>query len=124
MPHRQLPGDAMTLDDLTDECWAALPPLRKRLVGREMVQQMLEDSIAEWDTEAITACQGPADLDAYGAALVDRVKARRQQEYGFVLMSILLTAVLIAVVQWLVKWWLDRNFNRVMLVGWQREMTS
>jgi len=52
------------------------------------------------------------------------VKARRsgQQEYGFVLLSIIATAVLVAVIQWLVKWWLDRNFNRIMLAGWQREM--
>lgn len=114
----------MTLDDLTDQCWAALPPIRKRLVGRDAVRQMLEDAVAEWDSEAIGACQGAADLDAYGTALVSRVKARRQQEYGFVLASILLTAVLIAVVQWLVKWWLDRNFNRVMIAGWQREMTT
>lgn len=114
----------MTLDDLTDECWADLPPVRKRIAGKDAVRAMLENAIREWDTEAITACQGPADLDAYGVALVDRVKARRQQEYGFALMSILLTAVLIAVVQWLVKWWLDRNFNRFMVVAWQREMTS
>jgi hypothetical protein len=39
-----------------------------------------------------------------------------------VLLSILATAVLVAVIQWLVKWWLDRNFNRIMLAGWQREM--
>lgn len=113
----------MTFDDLTDECWAALPPIRKRLVGKDAVRQMLEDAVAEWDTAAITACQGPADLEAYGDALVKRVKAKRG-EYGFVLASILLTAVLVAVVQWLVKWWLDRNFNRVMLAGWQREMTT
>lgn len=113
----------MTFDDLTNECWAALPPIRKRIAGKDAVRQMLEDAVAEWDSEAITACQGPADLEAYGDALVRRVQARRVgQEYGFVLMSILLTAVLVAVVQWLVKWWLDRNFNRVMLAGWQREM--
>ena len=123
MPHRELPA-AMTFDDLTDQCWAALPPIRKRLVGRDAVRHMLEDAVAEWDSDAIGACQGPADLDAYGAALVDRVKTRRSGEYGFVLASILLTAVLVAVVQWLVTWWLDRNFNRVMIAGWQREMTT
>jgi len=113
----------MTLDDLTTECWAALPPVRKRLVGRDAVRQMLEDAVAEWDNEAIVACNADGDFAAYEAALVDRVKARRAgQEYGFVLLSILATAVLVAVVQWLVQWWLDRNFNRVMLAGWQREM--
>ena len=113
----------MTFDDLTDQCWAALPPIRKRLVGRDAVRQMLEDAVAERDSDAIGACQGQADLDAYADALVQRVQARRVgQEYGFVLASILLTAVLVAVVQWLVTWWLDRNFNRVMLTGWQREM--
>ena len=112
----------MTLDDLTTECWAAMPPLRKRLVGRDAVRQMLEDAVAEWDNEAIVACGSTGDFAAYEVALVERVKARRAGEYGFVLASILLTAVLVAVVQWLVQWWLDRNFNRVMLAGWQREM--
>lgn len=114
----------MTFDDLTDQCWAALPPIRKRLVGKEGVRRMLEDAIREWDNEALCACEDGVDLQLYQDALVERVRAKRaqQQEYGFVLMSILLTAVLVAVVQWLVKWWLDRNFNRVMLAGWQREM--
>lgn len=113
----------MTLDDLTDQCWAALPPIRKRLVGRDAVRSMLEDAIHEWDNESLVTSQSDADLRAYETALVERVKARRAGDgYGFVLASILLTAVLVAVVQWLVKWWLDRNFNRIMLAGWQREM--
>jgi hypothetical protein len=113
----------MTFDDLTDQCWADLPPLRKRLVGRDTVRQMLEDAVAEWDNESLVTSQSDDDLRAYESALVERVKTRRSgQEYGFVLLSIIATAVLVAVIQWLVKWWLDRNFNRIMLAGWQREM--
>ena len=114
----------MTLDDLTDQCWAALPPLRKRLAGKAAVRRMLEDAIREWDNEAVMACQDGVDLRLYEDALIERIQMRRSahQEYGFVLASILLTAVLVAVVQWLVTWWLDRNFNRVMIAGWQREM--
>lgn len=116
----------MTFDDLAADCWFDLPPLRKRLAGRDAVRQMLADAVAEWDGTAALACQGDADRKALEDALVERVKTRRmqQQEYRFVLMSILLTAVLVAVVQWLVKWWLDRNFSAEQMDAWRREVTS
>lgn len=111
----------MTFEDLAVECWFDLPPIRKRLAGRDAVRQMLADAVCEMDANAIAACGSDVDVKAYEAALLERVKARHVgQEYGFVFMSIILTAILVAVIQWLVKRWLDNHFS---VADMQRELT-
>lgn len=112
----------MTFSDLEAECWDALPPIRKRLAGRDSVRQMLADAVCEMDVDAIAACRGDADLGAYQDALLERIRKRQMgQEYGFVFLSIILTAVLVAVIQWLVKRWLDNHFS---LTAMRQELAS
>lgn len=117
----------MTIDDLVAECWFDLPPVRKRLAGRDAVRRILVDAIQEWSAESLTACSESGKADTYAADLTHRLERRYsqpQEGYGFVFMSIILVAVISAVVQWLVKWWLDNHFNRELLQGWQREMAA
>lgn len=116
----------MTIDDLVAECWANLPPIRKRLAGRDAVRRIVVDAVQDWSSEYLMACQDNAQRDVYVADLTKRLERRYmgQQEYGFVLMTILLTALISAVVQWLVKWWLDNHFNRELMQGWQRGMAA
>lgn len=115
----------MTLDDLVDECWLDLPPIRKRLAGRDAVRRIVADAVQEWSSDYLAACQDNAQRDVYVADLTKRLERRYAgQEYGFVLMSIILAAVISAVVQWLVKWWLDNHFNRERMAAWQREVAT
>lgn len=116
----------MTLDDLVSECWPALPPIRKRLVGRDAVRQIVVDAVQEWAADYLGACQDDAQRKAYADALTKRIEQRctGRQEYGFAIMSIILVAVISAVVQWLVKWWLDNHIHREQMQSWQRELTA
>lgn len=114
----------MTLDDLVAECWFDLPPIRKRLAGRDAVRRIISDAVREWSPDYLVSCTHSGQQDVYAADLTKRLERRyaQQQEYGFVLMSIILVALISAVVQWLVKWWLDNHFNRELMQGWQQGM--
>lgn len=116
----------MTFNELVDECWDALPPIRKRLVGRSAVRRMVGDCVQEWDSEGVASCQDGVDLRLYEDAMIERIQMRRSanQEYGFVLASILLTAVLVAVIQWLVTKWLDNHFSAEDIVRWRQESAA
>jgi len=119
----------VTLTDLQSQCWAALPPLRKRLVGRETVDDIVELAVQNWEGEYLNACQDNAQRQVYVSALLGHIRRCHQvasgkdaTEYGF-LWVILLQAVAVAAVQWLVKWWLDRRANRALMTVWHHELT-
>lgn len=116
----------MTIDELVNEMWGDLPPIRKRLAGRDAVRRIVVDAVQEWSSEYLMACHDNAQRDVYAAELARRLERRYigQQEYGFAMMTVILVALISAVVQWLVKWWLDRNFNREQMQAWQREMAA
>lgn len=120
----------MTFADLQAECWAALPPIRKRLVGRDTVNDLVQLATENWAGEYLNACQDNAQRDVYVHALLGHVKRGHQLatgkdpvEYGFI-WAFLLQAVAAAVIQWLVQWWLDRRANRALLTVWQHELTK
>lgn len=113
----------MTFNELVEECWGKLPPIRKHLAGRDAVRRMVADSLTEWDSAGIAACMDPVDVRDYEDRLLQRIQTRRSanEEYGFVLLSIVLTAVLVAVIQWLVQRWLDNHFSIEDIARWQQE---
>lgn len=120
----------MTLDDLREEAWKALPPIRKRLVGRETVNELVTIAVHNWEGDYLAACADNAQRQVYVSALLQAVKRAHQpvsghepQEYGFIWVF-LLSAVASALIQWLVKWWLDRNFNRECMAQWKRELAA
>lgn len=120
----------MTLNDLRTEAWKALPPIRKRLVGRTTVDDLVTIAVHNWEGEYLAACVDNTQRRVYSAALLQAVKRAHQpvsghdpQEYGFIWMF-LLSAIASAVIEWLVKWWLDRRANRDLMAQWKREMAA
>lgn len=120
----------MTLADLQEQCWASLPPLRKRIVGRDTVNDFVTLAVENWEGEYLNACQDNQQRGVYVSSLLGHMKRLHQaaspyeaQEYGFIWMF-LLQAVAVAVIEYLVKWWLERRANRVLLEGWKAEMTK
>jgi len=120
----------MTLADLQAQCWADLPPIRKRLVGRDTVNDLLQLAVANWSGDYLAACQDNQQRDVYVHALLTQVKREHQAagdkdpgEYGFIWV-LLLQAVAVAVVQWLVAWWLERLSHRALLTVMQYELTK
>lgn len=115
----------MTINDLTADCWHDLPPIRKRIVGRDRVRQIIVDAIREWSPEYLAACHDNDQRNVYAADLTKRLERRYgQQEYGFAIMTIILVAIISAVVQWLIKRWLDHHFNEADLQTLRQEVAS
>lgn len=120
----------MTLDELKDAAWAALPPIRKRVAGRNVVDDLVSLCVMNWEPEYLAACQDNDQRNVYERALLQAVKRGYQpisghepQEYGFIWVF-LLAALASAVIQWLVKRWLDNHFPNEQMAQWKRELTG
>lgn len=118
----------MTYEDFQSSAWRSLPPVKKRLAGRVRVNECVRLMILSASSDRLDACQGQADLDDYSRELVEVVRYGCQPdskggEYGFIWVFIL-QSVAAALVQYLIKWWLDRRLNREMLATWQQGLAS
>lgn len=116
----------MTFDELFATCWQELPPIRKRLAGEASARRSLLDTLQEFDAASIGACQSAEDFDTYKTALAARVRKRAHAggEYGFAIAIVILYAIISAVVQWLVLWWLNHKDERDALQELQRSLAS
>jgi hypothetical protein len=100
-------------------------PVRARLLGRERVDAVTSSAIKHWPAEEMLA----NGVDAVSGDTASRVVAavagecryEGQGRHGSVLLSMLLMSLISAVVQLLLKWWLERPANRVKMTAWQRE---
>lgn len=120
----------MTLADLQEDVWHRLPALRKRIAGRDAVDSIVAQAVANWpgefmgsansDTERLVVCNGLLVAVKRGCQLESGYDA---QEYGFVWM-LLLQALASLAVQLILKWWLERRSHRALLTVWQHELTG
>jgi hypothetical protein len=118
----------MILDDVKEHVWKRLP-MRKYMIGRQTVDQLTLLAIENWEGEYLTHATSEEGREIVSMSIAGRVKRAHQwqsgkepQEYGF-LWTLLLGALVNAVVQILVKWWLERQVNRVLMAAWQQELT-
>ena len=116
----------MTPADLKEHVWRRLGP-RKWLVGREQVDLLTQLTIENWQTDYYTAAGSDAERQIVAEGTLVAVKRMHQavggygeREYGMIWVM-LLSAVASAVIQVILKWWLERRSNRVMLMIWQQE---
>lgn len=118
----------MTRDELDEYVWKRLP-MRKYMAGRRVVDDLVALAVENWEGEYLGHAASEEGREVVAMSIAARVKRGHQllsgkepQEYGMMWM-LLLGALVNAVVQILVKWWLERQSHRVMLAGWQREAT-
>jgi hypothetical protein len=116
----------MTLADLKVHVWRRLGP-RKWLIGREQVDLLTQLTIENWQSEYYTAAETDHERQIVAEGTLVAVKRMHQvvggygeREYGMI-WSLLLMAVASAVIQLVLRWWLERRANRVMLLVWQHE---
>lgn len=112
----------MTQDRLVDYVWGQLGP-RKHLAGRERVAELVAMSVSTFPAEALGQCNNDRDLQTVTDATASSLRRRlRQREYG-VFWTLILTSLASAVIQVLVKWWLENRLNRVMMLVMRQEAT-
>jgi hypothetical protein len=119
----------MILDDLKEYVWKRLP-MRKYMVGRHVVDDLVTLTIENWEAEYLGHATSEEGREIVAMSIAAKVKRAHQlfsgkepQEYG-IFWTLVLGAVVNAVVQILVRWWWDRQVNRVLMAGWQQEMTK
>lgn len=119
----------MTLADLQSEIWRSLP-LRKRVAGRDTINDLVQLAVESWPTEYMTHATSDNERRVVAAEVERSVKRLHHActqvdsvSYG-VLWTLLLQGLVSAIVEWLVRWWLERRANRAILIAMQYELTK
>lgn len=119
----------MTPADLKEHVWRKLGP-RRWLVGRSEVDLLTQLTVENWQHDFYTAADSDEERAIVASGTLAAVKRMHQavggygeREYGMI-WALLLSAVASAVIQVVLKWWLERRSNRVMLMIWQQEGTQ
>ena len=119
-------GEAMILEtpeDLAEYVRHRLP-LRARMIGRKRIEDIVSTTIYEWPALSLSIAGGPEHTDAVFDALESQVLASYQNRYGdddrygFAIMTIILVAAITAIVQVLVKWWLEKKLHQDQMKSW------
>lgn len=119
-----------TLTDIQGIVWRQLG-IRKYIAGRENVYDLVEIAVANWDHEALANAKDEAERQIVANGMMLGIKRSHEmlgnfgsgQEYGFV-WAILLQALVGAIVQILIKWWLESAKHRVMIWAAKKELVG
>jgi hypothetical protein len=111
----------MSLEDLDAAVWSSLSA-RKHLAGKPLVSRLVRRVLRKWPAIAMSQ----ARPDSYGVMLEQVGNSIERSERQNIRMGIILSLVLGALIQEIVKailaWWLKSASNRIAIVGWQLEM--
>lgn len=117
-----------SLKDIQEHVWRRLG-VRKFIAGRDRVNELVEVAVANWDHDALSSAKDKAELDIVAEGIVigikrtDEMLGNYEQEYGF-LWVILLQALVGAIVQILIKWWLESAKNKLILWAAKKELVG
>ncbi len=118
----------MTLEELQTWVWRELP-LRKRIAGRKVVDDLVQLTIETWPAELMNHAADDEQREIV-AMEVERSVRRLHQActtidattYG-VLWTFVLQALVSLVVRLILEWWLERRSNRALMIVWKSELT-
>lgn len=103
-------------------------PLRARLLGQERVNAIVRRAIAEWPIDALLESERGSPKEE---SALDRLRDSVQhgyagdegEQYGCgILMAFVLSAVVSAIIQAMLKWWLEKRSRRMKMAVWQYNM--
>lgn len=118
----------MTLADLREYVWRRLP-VRKHLVGRQAMDDVVTLIVENWQGDYMAAAATDAERAVVCGAIVADVKRAHQWQSGqepgnyVFFWAIILQALVAVAVQKIIEWWLQRRSHRLLIEGWQRELT-
>jgi hypothetical protein len=119
-----------SLKEIQEHVWRRLG-VRKLIAGRDRVNELVEIAVANWDHEALKSARNKTELGIVAEGMAIGIKRTDQmlgnydsrQDYGFI-WAILLQALVGAIVQILIKWWLESSQNRVILWSAKKELVG
>lgn len=110
----------MTLDALTAEVWDGLP-LHRHIAGRRVVGRIVAAAVRSWPVAVLEQCddQQSQTIAKFHARAVERAIRR---EYGMgILLTLILSALVQEIVKLLIRWWWDhRSEMRALTAEMQR----
>lgn len=119
-PSEARPMICENLDDLAEMAFQSLP-IRQRVIGRARVRDIVETAVYEWPVRQLTTANGDEAqekdvFDVLPAQVESSYTGRYgEKEYGFAILSIILVAAISAIVQVLIKWWLEKRLNKDLM---------
>ena len=116
----------MTIEGLQEHVWRRLG-VRKHMIGRREVDLLTLLTVENWQSEYYNAADSDFERQIVADGTLVAVRRMHQvvggyceREYGMI-WTLLLSAVASAIIQVVLKWWLERRSNRVMLLVMQQE---
>jgi hypothetical protein len=101
-------------------------PIRSRLLGREVLRDAVMVAIAAWPIDELLAASGAAGrkdaLSRVSKETLRTVRLMHGSRFGNPLLAILLPALISALVQVVLKWWLDKRSRRMKMAVWKYEL--
>lgn len=126
LQRRQVRGEKeMTIEDLQSRIWGDLPPLRKNLVGRDRVDDLVLIAVEQSPIEFISHLKpGSGECEVFSAAWGQSVKRGYCLLYPEMgpIFWLLISPVLQAILRRLLEWWWESSNNRILLAGWKRRL--
>ena len=119
----------MNLDTLQQYVWRRCP-LGKHVIGRGTLNDLVQLTVEGWQGEYLRAANTDAERQIVCDGMQCGVKRMHQlisgkdpQEYGFI-WAFVLQMMVSAIIQIILKWWMERPSNRVFLLTMQAELTK
>ena len=118
----------MTLPDLQAYVWRRLGPM-KWLAGRGTVDDLVQLAVENYADEFLRHCQDDKERTIVAGVIVQNMRrayevasGKPTHEYG-IWWAFVLQAVASAVVQLIIKWWMERRTHRVFLACIKADLT-
>ena len=118
----------MTLPELQTYVWRRLGA-RKYLAGRQAVDDFVQLAVENYADEFLRHCRNDEERTIVAGVIVNNVRrayevasGKPTQEYG-IWWAFVLQALASAVVQLIIKWWLERRTHRVFLACIKADLT-
>ena len=123
-------GKAMTFKELQDQMWLELPALRRNMVGKKRIDELVTIAIDQCPIAFVEhisngSCEQSVVLSAWSQSVKKShcLKNGHDNVQFGPLFWILVGPLLQILLQKLLDWWFESARNRVLMVGWQRSMT-
>lgn len=120
----------MTQSQLREQLWCELPLVRKSIVGRERVDDIITIAIEQSPIEFCRhISRGSIEQDVVLAAWGQSVKRGYCLIYGEEaqfgpLFWLVVGPIVQIILQKLLDWWFASRSHRILLEGWRRELTK
>lgn len=118
-----------TQDELRERLWRSVPPVRRIVVGRERIDDIITMAIENAPLEYIHLVREPGEEQD---VLLKSWESDVKRTYCLVcgdevtfgpLFWILIGPIVQMLLKKLLEWWFESHSHRVLMAGWKQEMT-